>query len=77
MMREFLIRISAVTAAALLLLGLSGIGESLAAQSGSLGARSLRSYWHVFVAYGLAWLLVLGWVVSVFRRLGSVDRDME
>jgi CcmD family protein len=47
--------------------------------SGPLGAQYLqtqelgRAYWHVFAAYAIAWLLVLGWVVSVARRLARVE----
>lgn len=42
-----------------------------------LAAQSLRPYWHVFIAYALAWVLVFGWVVSIARRLGRVQRDIE
>ncbi len=35
---------------------------------------TLRPYWHVFIAYAVAWLVVLGWVVHIARRLGRLDR---
>lgn len=49
----------------------------LAAQSG-LGGQTLgRGYWHMFVAYAIAWLAVLGWVVSIARRLARVEDRIE
>lgn len=47
------------------------------AQETGLASQSLRGYGHVFVAYALAWVLVLGWLVSVFRRLGRLDRELN
>ena len=46
-----------------------------------LAQQSLRPYWYVFIAYALAWLLLLGWMFSIGRRMrrleggGSGDRD--
>ena len=53
--------------------------EGLAAQAGpeGLAGQSLRPYTHVFIAYALAWLLVLGWTWSIARRLGKVDRRLD
>lgn len=36
-----------------------------------------RGYLHVFLAYALAWVLVLGWVVSIARRLARVEHRLE
>lgn len=47
------------------------------AGSGALGSQSFRPYAHVFIAYALAWLLVLGWAWSIARRLGRVERQLE
>jgi CcmD family protein len=44
--------------------------------SATLGAQSLRSYWHVFVAYAVAWVLVFGWIFSVARRLTRIERRL-
>jgi len=46
-------------------------GSPLASQT--LG----RGYWHVFIAYAVAWLLVLGWAISIARRLSKVEREIE
>lgn len=55
------------------------VGGLAGAQAGSaaLGTQSLRPYAHVFIAYALAWLLVIGWTWSIARRLGRVERRLE
>ena len=48
------------------------------AQAGTvLGRQTLgRPYWHVFSAYAILWLLVLGWVISIVRRLRRVEERL-
>ncbi len=48
------------------------------AQAGTpIGQQTLgRAYWHVFTAYAVVWLLVLGWVVSIVRRLRRVEERL-
>ena len=48
------------------------------AQAGTaLGQQTLgRPYWHVFAAYAIVWLLVLGWVISIVRRLRRVEERL-
>ena len=48
------------------------------AQAGTaLGQQTLgRAYWHVFAAYAVLWLLVLGWVISIVRRLRRVEERL-
>lgn len=41
------------------------------------GASSFRPFWHVFVAYAIAWVLVLGWLISIARRLGRVEERLS
>jgi CcmD family protein len=55
---------------------LAADATTLLAQGGG-SVPSLRPYWHVFLAYAAAWLLILGWVVSIARRLGRIERTME
>ena len=47
----------------------------LVAQVGSevLARQSLRPYWYVFIAYSLAWLLLLGWMFSIGRRMRGLE----
>ena len=42
----------------------------------TMGAQSLRPYWHVFIAYAIAIVMVLGWVVSIGRRLKNVEQKL-
>jgi len=41
-----------------------------------LSGQSLRPYRFVFYAYALAWIFVLGWVISVARRMAKLDRRL-
>ena len=58
-----------------LLLGLSA--SALAAQATGAGTvGGLRAYWHVFIAYAVVIVLVLGWVISIGRRLRDVEERL-
>jgi hypothetical protein len=59
-----------------LLVALPAVGQEALPGSG-LAGQSLRPYRFVFIAYALAWALVLGWVVAVARRLGRLERHLE
>jgi CcmD family protein len=37
---------------------------------------TMRAFWHVFLAYAAVWLLILGWLVSIARRLARVERSI-
>jgi CcmD family protein len=39
--------------------------------------RTLRAYWHVFIALGLAWLLVFGYTLSLGRRFRALEREVD
>ena len=41
-----------------------------------MAEQSLRPYWHVFIAYAIAIALVLGWVVSIGKRLRDVEERL-
>ena len=52
---------------------------ALAAQAapGELASQTLgRPYWHVFIAYAAAWILVAGWVISIARRQSRIDKRL-
>ncbi len=34
---------------------------------------SLRPYVHVFLAYAVAWVVILGWVWRISRKLKEID----
>jgi hypothetical protein len=40
-------------------------------------APRMRDFWHVFIAYALAWAILFGWVVAIFRRLGRVKEKLD
>jgi CcmD family protein len=68
-----------LTTAALMLLVALVAPALLSAQTdpNALSSQSLRGYSHVFIAYTIAWLIVLGWLFSVARRLARVERSLE
>ncbi len=41
-----------------------------------MATQSLRAYWHVFIAYAIAIVMVLGWVVSIARRLARIEAQL-
>ncbi len=45
--------------------------------AGALASQNLRGYTHMFIAYFIAWGLILGWVVSIARRLGRVEKALK
>ncbi|MCY4647558.1 MAG: hypothetical protein OXE73_11870 [Gammaproteobacteria bacterium] len=65
------------------LAALLAFAAPVSAQVGTevLAQQSLRPYWYVFIAYSLAWLLLVGWMFSIGRRMrglehgGTGDRD--
>lgn len=64
--------------AAALVLAWFGLPDALAAQAEAMGRQQLgRPYWHVFLAYAIGWALILGWIVSIARRLGRVERRLQ
>ena len=42
-------------------------------QSDGTAAPSLRPYVHVFLAYGLAWAIILFWVSRIWRGLKRLE----
>jgi hypothetical protein len=64
--------LAGAAALALALLPAFPFAADLVAQDAS-PARQMRHFWHVFAAYGIAWVLVFGWAVAIFRRLGRVE----
>jgi CcmD family protein len=46
-------------------------------QGTQLAAQSLKPYWHVFIAYSIVILAVLGWVISMARRLARLEAQLS
>lgn len=50
----------------------------LSAQGTNLASQTLgRAYWHVFAAYAVGWILVFAWVITIARRLASVEQAVK
>ena len=65
-----------ITALAFFLLA-SPQGAWAQGMSEAIAGQNLRGYTHMFIAYAIAWLLVAGWVISIARRLGRVERELN
>jgi CcmD family protein len=39
--------------------------------------RTLRAYWHVFIAFTLAWLALFGYALSLGRRFRNLEREVD
>lgn len=39
--------------------------------------RTLRAYWHVFVAFAIAWGLLFGYAIFIARRSGALERQIK
>lgn len=71
--------LAAVAALALLVLAVWGLPTELlaqAAQSAPEPPREMRQFWHVFIAYAIAWLLVFVWLLTILRRIRRVDERL-
>jgi CcmD family protein len=58
------------------LLALDAVALSAQTSGAAAGVGGLRAYWHVFIAYAVVILLVLGWVVSIGRRLKDIQQRL-
>jgi CcmD family protein len=42
-----------------------------------LQPRSMRPYWHVFMAFAVVWLLLFGYALTVGRRFGRLEEEVR
>jgi CcmD family protein len=63
--------------AVLLLMPEIASGQSALPDPQAMATQSLRGYNHMFIAYALAWALIFGWVFSIARRLGRLEKALE
>jgi len=49
----------------------------LPGEQASAPPRTLRAYWHVFIAFGLAWLFLFGYAISLGRRFRKLEREVD
>jgi CcmD family protein len=60
----------------LLSISFSALAAQATGSGGAGGVGGLRAYWHVFIAYAVVLVLVLGWVISIGRRLKDVEQRL-
>jgi CcmD family protein len=39
--------------------------------------RTMRAYWHVFVAFAITWVLLFGFALSIGRRFGALEEEVR
>lgn len=39
--------------------------------------RTLRAYWHVFAAFTFAWVMILGYAISLARRFKRLEQQVD
>ncbi|HET7274358.1 MAG TPA: CcmD family protein [Longimicrobiaceae bacterium] len=39
--------------------------------------RTLRDYWHLFIAFALAWALLFGYALTLGRRFHRLDQEVQ
>jgi CcmD family protein len=39
--------------------------------------RTMRGYWHLFIAFAFTWLLLFGYAISLGRRFGALEKRLE
>jgi CcmD family protein len=39
--------------------------------------RTLRAYWHLFIAFAVTWLLLFGYMITVGRRWARLEREVR
>lgn len=39
--------------------------------------RSMRAYWHVFIAFGITWALIFAFALSIGRRFGQLELEVQ
>lgn len=42
----------------------------------SAAPRTLRSHWHVYIAFTVAWVLLFGYAISIGLRMSRLEREM-
>lgn len=47
------------------------------AQTPSATSLEMRHFWHVFVAYAVAWVIIAGWLWSIVRRLRRTEERLS
>jgi len=71
-------RASELLAPALLtLFVLAALAGPVWAQAPQTSPLEMRHFWHVFIAYAIAWVLIGGWLFTIVRRLRKVEERLR
>ena len=74
--RGTMLKVRKAVSALVLLAWIALAPAAAMAQTASQDIGGLRAYWHVFIAYSIAIVLVVGWVISIGRRLRDVEERL-
>jgi CcmD family protein len=58
---------------ALLALALVLLASPALAQAPEATPLEMRHFWHVFIAYAIAWLFIGGWLFLIVRRIKRLE----
>ena len=47
------------------------------AQTPAASPLEMRHFWHVFIAYAIAWILIGGWLFTIVRRLRRLEDRLK
>ena len=53
------------------------LASPVLAQAPEATPLEMRHFWHVFIAYAVAWLFVGGWLFLIVRRLRKVEERLR
>ena len=63
--------------ATLVLATLLVLASQALAQTPAATPLEMRHFWHVFIAYAIAWMFVGGWLFLIVRRLRRVEERLR
>ena len=66
-----------LTSALFALAALALLAAPAWAQAPEASPLEMRHFWHVFIAYALAWVLIGGWLFTIVRRLRKVEERLR
>jgi hypothetical protein len=61
----------------LLALPAMGLAQAGLPDPEAIASQNLKGYTHMFIAYFIAWAVIIGWVISIARRLGRVEKALK
>ena len=53
------------------------LAQPAAAQSAVQPVPQMEDFWHIFIAYAIAWILLFGWLLSILKRIRRVEERLK